>query len=97
MTITRAWALIIELESRGNTQAIGDDGRAGGLGQMWWVFRKDYWPPWAWNVLAELDYIAFRTFVRANPALNLRELYNRHYDPGSQNSTLPEEFLDSDS
>lgn len=91
ISIEQAWHLVCQHESRGQLDAIGDDGMAGGAGQMWWSFRRDYWPTWAWNVLEALDAKAFRNFVLKHPGLTLRELYEQHYNPHGSAPDLPAE------
>lgn|SRR5574340_56799 len=99
MTISDAWRLVVKHESNGDPQAIGDDGRAAGLGQMWWVFRKDYWPSWAWSILEIADNAAFVNFVRRHPhdaAQGLRHLYENVYNPHAVAPDLPTEKIDVD-
>ena len=96
ISMLEAWEHVKDRESGGNIRAIGDGGMAAGAGQMWWVFRKDWWPAWAWELLEALDYMAFRKFVKANAALGLtlRGLYEEHYNPHSRAPELPDEMID---
>lgn len=63
--MTRAqFVHMIEIaESGGRLDAIGDNGLAAGRYQMHWDWRKDYWPAWAWEVLALLDRWAIEHFI----------------------------------
>ena len=59
--------------------AIGDNGLAGGYYQMHWVWRKDYWPSWAWLVLRWMDELALDYFLAQHPnraASELADIYN---------------------
>ena len=94
MTIDQAWQLVVARESHGVPTAIGDDGRAAGLGQMWWVFRKDYWPSWAWDMLAHADQIAFENCINRHPeaaAQGLRYFYETIYNPHASAPEFPAE------
>jgi hypothetical protein len=96
LTLEQAWLLVVKRESKGVADAIGDDGKAAGLGQMWWVFRKDYWPPWAWMVLAVADQIAFSNCVKRHPAaasVGLRHFYETVYNPHASAPELPDEQI----
>jgi hypothetical protein len=84
VTLQEAWAAVVAHESGGRLEAIGDDGRACGLGQMWWVFRKDYWPHWAWLALAAADQVAFENCVKRHKdaaSVGLRHFYTTIYNP----------------
>lgn len=55
-------------------EAIGDSGLAGGMYQMHWVWRKDYWPSWGWFLLRFLDELAISYFLTQHPHATAREL-----------------------
>jgi len=95
MTSQKAWTLVKLHESNGKLDAIGDNGRAGGAGQMWWSFRKDNWPAWGWNVLEMLDGLAFvACLAKHSPITSLREFYETVYNPGSKAPDLPAEDVE---
>ena len=96
MTIETAWGFVQRHESQGDLEAIGDDGRAGGVGQMWWVFRREWWPDWCWKLLAVMDGLAFRRCVMARgKGLTLREFYCTVYNPGAKDvEDLPDAPLE---
>lgn len=95
MTIREAWQFVKQRESQGRLDAIGDDGRAGGAGQMWWVFRKTYWPAWCWRALEVLDGVAFEAAIkRHSPVTSLRDFYEHTYNPHSSAPELPTEAVE---
>lgn len=95
MTVAEAWNAVKQHESGNRLDAIGDNGRAGGAGQMWWVFRRDYWPSWAWNVLETLDRLAFANCLEKHKPINsLREFYETVYNPHAQAADLPEDQVE---
>ncbi len=55
--------MIAYAESDNQPRTIGDAGLAGGLFQMHWDWREDYWPEWAWQMLALLDRYALEWFI----------------------------------
>lgn len=90
ISIAEAWDIVTRHESRGNERAIGDSGRAAGMGQEWWIFRKQWWPSWCWDLLAQLDYLAFRACMRATlKERSLREWYETVYNPNAVAPDLP--------
>lgn len=91
LTFDQAWGFLKAHESKGDLSAIGDDGRAGGAGQMWWVFRKDYWPPWCWLALEQMDKMALRNCLVKHPGLTFRHFYETVYNPHSTAPDLPDE------
>lgn len=91
LSFSQAWGFLKQHESKGDIRAIGDDGRAGGAGQMWWVFRKDYWPDWCWQALEKMDQLAFRECLRRHPGKTLRQFYETVYNPHSSAPDLPDE------
>lgn len=91
LTLEQAWAALKQHESKGNIRAIGDAGKAAGAGQMWWVFRLDYWPSWCWEALERMDAIAFRNCLAKHPGLSLRQFYETVYNPHSSAPDLPDE------
>jgi len=72
--------MIATAESDNKPKTIGDGGMAGGLFQMHFAWRVDYWPAWAWNVLALLDESALQNFVtydrdgKLRPSMTARQL-----------------------
>lgn len=102
MTIAEAWAQLEARESGGKLDCIGDDGRAGGVGQMWWVYRQTWWPAWCWEVLAAMDYLGFRKQVQyelrkakvSGTTLSLRTFYEHHYNPGSNAPELSSDSIE---
>lgn len=99
MTIDEAWEHVKRHESpayrdHGVLSEIGDDGRAIGTGQMWGVFRKDYWPLWCWNVLEAMDRLAFKECLRRHPGKTLRQWYETVYNPNSHAPDLPDVAVD---
>lgn len=86
--------MIATAESNNKPKSIGDNGMAGGMFQMHFAWRADYWPEWAWEVLALLDRYALEHFVaynrdgtprKPNTARALADLYNAGHptaDPG---------------
>jgi hypothetical protein len=59
-------------------RAIGDHGLAGGFFQQHWVWRRDYWEPWMWSALKNMDAQAVRNFAGRFPGETARELANRY-------------------
>ena len=50
-------------ESSGKVRAFGDTWRASGMYQMHMEWRSDFWPDWAWQVLALLDRYALEQWI----------------------------------
>ena len=63
MTRTQFVNMIAIAESDDKVKAFGDHGLASGRFQMHMDWRSDYWPSWAWEVLALLDRFAIEHFV----------------------------------
>ena len=91
MTLNEAWEHVKMHESRNRLDEIGDDGRAGGAAQMWWVFRKDHWPAWCWNVLEAMDRLAFAACLKRHPGKTLRQWYETVYNPNAHAPDLPDD------
>lgn len=85
MTRQQFQDMIAIAESGGDEKAIGDNGLAAGRYQMHWVWRLDFWPEWAWELLALVDQWALLHFIVFNrdgtarrpiTARALADLYN---------------------
>lgn len=90
MTRKQFTDMIALAESSNKPKTVGDNGYAGGMYQMHWSWRIDYWPEWAWEALAVLDRAALEHFIghdnRGFPrapqtAKALADLYNQGH-PG---------------
>ncbi len=77
--------MIAYAESSNKPKTVGDNGLAGGLFQMHFVWRLDYWPAWAWEALALLDRAALEYMIACYPngkprppatARQLAEMFN---------------------
>lgn len=85
MTVRQFIEMIGEAETGGEAsedarlRAIGDGGLAGGFYQQHFVWRKDFWPAWAWSVLRMLDRIGLENFAARHQGATaqvLADLYN---------------------
>src|SRR5712671_1580013 len=63
MTRAQFVTMIAMAESADKVKATGDHGLASGEFQMHVDWRLDYWPFWAWEVLALLDRYALEHFI----------------------------------
>lgn len=65
MTRAQFVQMIAAAESGNHPNTIGDNGLAGGLFQMHWDWREDYWQPWMWEALAIIDRCALERFIHS--------------------------------
>jgi hypothetical protein len=60
--------MIAIAESSNKPRTVGDNGLAGGLFQMHFEWRLDYWHEWMWEALAVIDRRALEYFIVTVPS-----------------------------